>query len=166
MKKIFFAFTIISGIIFSGCIKNEPVIYEQTTIEFDAATWNTNSPGVTYPIMTRVPTYGATGGGVNITRLLDTVRLRVNLVGAQRATASSFSYSIDAASTAVAGTHFTTLSGTGTIPANSSFGIISVPLLNPGSTAAPRILVLQLNDNPDIKANVNYAKIGLSIAQL
>lgn len=70
-------------------------------------------------------------------------------------------------STAEAGTHFTLPSGIGTIPANSSFGLIRIDLVNTGvSSSTPKDLVLQLTDNSSIRASKNYAKVGLRISQL
>ena len=140
-----------------------------SNVEFDAATYNANAAGLTYPFMTRVPVYGAVSSTANspaLTRLSGDVKLRVNLVGAQRSSETKVTYQVvTAESTAAAGTHFTTLSGTTTIPANSSFGFITVSVLNPGATTGTKDLVLQLTNNESVTANVNYAKVGLRIAQ-
>jgi hypothetical protein len=168
MKRIFSIITILAAIVFAGCIKNDPVIFNGSQVEFDAATWNANAAGLTYPVLTRLPAQGrsTTTAQPLLTRTSGSIQLRVNLVGAQKSTDTQFNYQIVAGeTTAVAGTHFTALSGTGTIPANSSFGIISLEILNPGATSGSRILVLELTDNSDVKANFNYAKVGLSIAQ-
>jgi hypothetical protein len=65
----------------------------------------------------------------------------------------------------VSGTHFTT--GTSvTIPANSSFGEVSVQVINtPTASATPVILILQLEETGGIKPSENFKTIGLSIAQ-
>ena len=168
MKRIFFITTIIAAFALNGCIKNDEVIYKGTVIEFDAAVWNANGAGLTYPILTRVPAQGvATGSGQpTLTRSSGTIQLRVNLVGAQRSTPVTFTYQVvGAESTAVAGTHYTALTGTGTIPANSSFGLIPVEILNPGASSGSKILVIQITDNAEVKVSVNYSKVGLSIAQ-
>jgi len=168
MKRIFFITTIIAAFALNGCIKNDEVIYQDTVVEFDAAIWNANGAGLTYPILTRVPAQGvATGSGQpTLTRSSGTIQLRVNLVGAQRSTPTTFTYQVvGAESTAVAGTHYTALAGTGTIPANSSFGLIPVEILNPGVGSGSKILVIQIIDNTEVKVSVNYSKVGLSIAQ-
>src|SRR5687767_11180062 len=168
MKRIFFITTILAAIVLNGCIKNDPVIYEDTKIEFDAAIWNANGAGLTYPILTRVPAQNiATGTGQpTITRTSGSVQLRVNLVGAQHASPITFTCQVVAGeSTAVAGTHYAAPSGTGTIPANSSFGFITIDILNPGAASGSKVLVLQLTDNAEVKVSLNYAKVGLSIAQ-
>ena len=168
MKRIFLIVTVFAAFLFTGCIKNDPVLYSASQAEFDAATWNANAAGLTYPILTRVPAQGIATGSSQplLTRTSGTIQLRINLVGAQRSTATTFNYQVVAAeSTAVGGTHYTTPSGTGTIPANSSFGYITLDILNPGATSGSKVLVLQLIDNTDLKANFNYSKVGLSIAQ-
>ena len=168
MKRIFFIVTIALAFALNGCIKNEDVIWTGSQIEFDAAIWNSNGAGLTYPILTRVPAQGTstTSSQPTLTRASGTVQLRVNLVGAQRSAATSFTYQVvGAESTAVAGTHYTAPSGTGTIPANSSFGIITIDILNPGASTGSKVLVIQLTDSPEAKVSVNYSKVGLSIAQ-
>jgi hypothetical protein len=168
MRKKYFITIILAAFFLNGCIKNDDVIFTDSLVEFDAAVWNANGAGLTYPILTRVPATGiATGTSqATLTRSTGTIQLRVNLVGAQRTTETSFTYEVVAGeSTAVSGTHFKALTGTGTIPANSSFGLIPVEILNPGATTGSKILVIQITNSPSIKASVNYAKVGLSILQ-
>ncbi|MEJ7626748.1 MAG: hypothetical protein WKF35_07795 [Ferruginibacter sp.] len=170
MTKFFFSVLLLSAFFFTGCIKNDPVLVSDSKVEFDAATFNANAAGLTYPVLTRVPIVGASTPTSQplITRTTTTpFTLRVNLVGAQRASATDFTYIINSSSTAIAGTHYTSLSGTGTIPANSSFGFITINIVNPGvSSPNPVILVLELTSNANFAANFNYAKVGISIAQL
>ena len=65
---------------------------------------------------------------------------------------------------AVAGTHYTALSGTVTIPKGSSFGFINIPILNPGSTASTAAFIgIQLNGNGSVKPSVNYSQVGLFV---
>jgi hypothetical protein len=67
---------------------------------------------------------------------------------------------------AVAGTHYAALSGTVTIPKDSSFGYINIQILNPGATASQaRFLGIQLNGNGTVKPSVNYSQVGLFIDQ-
>jgi hypothetical protein len=167
MKKIFIT-TVFTALLFTSCIKNEEVIFKGSQVEFDAAIWNANSAGITYPILTRIPAQGIATptSQPTLTRTSGTVQLRVNLVGAQSSSPITFNYQVvSGETTAVAGTHFTALSGTGTIPANSSFGLISVDILNPGATSGSKVLVLQLIDGAGSKVSFNYSKVGLSISQ-
>ena len=169
MRKIFSIVAMLT-ILFSSCIKNKEVVYTQSTIEFDAASWNANAAGLTYPFLTRVPAYGTatstTTSPTALTRTAGTFQVRVNLLGAQLTADKEFTYRvIDAESTAAAGTHYAAFSGKGIIPAKSSYGLIDVAILNPGATTGTKDLVLELTSNTEFKASVNYAKIGLRIAQ-
>ena len=194
MKKInLFIVVLLTLVSFSSCIKNDPVILNSSVAEFDATALNSNAAGLTYPIIVRVPAYGRVSNALDSTlrRYQQTIRLRVNLVGPQSSQSETVGYEIftspistfsmpatisgqtpsAAAATltvtdAVAGTHFTALSGTLTIPANSSFGYLDLPILNPGSTAGSgRFIGLRLNDNGTIKASFNYRELGLVIDQ-
>jgi hypothetical protein len=165
MKKIFLSIATAATFLLGGCIKNEQVVFQNSQIEFDAASWNANSVGVTYPILSRVPLVGvASPNAATLTRTSAPFTLRVNLVGAQRSTATDFTYRVATESTAIAGTHFTAFSGTGTIPANSSFATIPVTILNPGPGVGSVVLVLELLTGNGLTASPNYAKVGLRIA--
>ena len=169
MRKLFSIVAITAVIFLSSCVKNRLTVWNDTRVEFDAATWNTNAVGLTYPVLTRVPAYGVAVSAANsptlLTRTTAAFQLRVNLVGPQSKTDIPISYRVvDAESTAVAGVHYAAFSGSTVIPANSSFGYITVTPLNPGATSGSKILVLELL-NSSVNASVNYAKVGLSIAQ-
>jgi hypothetical protein len=186
MKRInrFIVFAAVS-LVFASCIKNDPVLYNGAVVEWDAATWNSNNAyvnppdSIAFPILTKKPAFGrAVGSGDPLlTRTSGTVVLRVNLVGAPRKTATVVNYGAITNYTligtppanntaAVAGTHYTALSGSVTIPADSSFGYVNVPILDPGAGTGTRELVLKLNGNSDVKANRNYSVVGLRISQL
>lgn len=194
MKKYIISFLVISTIL-TSCIKNDPVIVSGRLAEFDATALNTNTPGLTYPIMGRIPAYGRVANTTDSTlrRLSQTVRLRINLVGPQSGSAETVTYEVFTLPTsittfnmpatitgqtpaaaaaslslvnAVAGTHFTTLSGTVTIPANSSFGFLDVPVLPAAPTAGVGgFLGLRLTSSGSVKASVNYSELGLVIDQ-
>ena len=67
---------------------------------------------------------------------------------------------------AVAGTHYSVLTSTLTIPANSSFGYIDLQILNPGATAGEgRFIGFTLNNKGTIPPSINYSQIGLVIDQ-
>lgn len=67
---------------------------------------------------------------------------------------------------AIEGTHFETLSGKVTIPANSSFGYIEVKIRNNGATPGQaRFLGIQLDSTGTLLPNPNYNKLGLAIDQ-
>lgn len=194
MKRIFSIIAITATLFLGGCIKNDAVIWKGAQAEFDATSWNANGAGLTYPIIGRIPGYGRVANTTDSTlrRLSGTVRIRINLVGAQSTKDETVGYelftpfpfttfampatiagqtpSASAATLtvtdAVAGTHFTALSGTMTIPANSSFGFINLIVLAPAATAGTgRFVGLKLNNNGSIKASVNYSELGLVIDQ-
>jgi hypothetical protein len=67
---------------------------------------------------------------------------------------------------AVSGTHYAALSGKVTIPKGTSFGYISIPVLNPGATAGQaRFIGIQLDSTGSVKPSVNYNKVGLFVDQ-
>jgi len=208
MKKYFNYILILSGVIafFAGCVKDlTGTVYNgPLLVEIDATSLNSNSTGQTYPILTRIPAVGRpltiACPDSTLRRYPQTIRVRVNLVGAQSSkdipvtyevfgspiTTIAFPATIAAnamlgcptaqipsaaaatltVSDAVAGTHFTALSGTVVIPANSSFGFIDIQILNPGTTAGTaKFLGIRLKDNESIKVSVNYKQIGLVIDQ-
>ncbi|HUR10719.1 MAG TPA: DUF4843 domain-containing protein, partial [Flavitalea sp.] len=137
-------------------------------VEFDAATWNSKAAGVNFPILTRVPPYGRAVNTPDpaITRASGTIKLRVNLVGPQFTEDKVFDYEVMASNTtAIAGYHYAPITGKYTIPAKSSFGEITIQLLNPGTaTGYPKDLALQLISNPEAYASENYKIIVLRIA--
>jgi hypothetical protein len=170
MKRIFFSLSLLIALAITGCIKNDLVTWTGSQVEFDAASWNANAAGLTYPILTRVPVYGGAANSTNsptlITRTTGQFQLRVNLVGPQKSTDQTFNLRVvPGESTAVEGTHYAPIAATGVIPANSSFGYVTVNILNPGASTGSKILVLELTSNDVLQASVNYAKLGLSIAQ-
>jgi hypothetical protein len=168
MKSIKFYIIAIIGLALSSCIKNDKMSYTGTTqLEWDAATYNANALGVTYPILTRLPGYGRAvlNSDPAITRASGSVKFRVNLVGAQRSTPTTVTYTVlSGVTTAVAGTHYNT-SGTFTIPANSSFGEVQVDILNPGATSGSVDLVLELVPPAGMIVNANDKDLGIRIAQ-
>ncbi|NOS94322.1 MAG: hypothetical protein HOP30_20605 [Cyclobacteriaceae bacterium] len=90
--------------------------------------------------------------------------IRVNLVGAQRASATNVSFTIDPTSTAVAGLHYDMISQASiSIPAKSSFGYIYFTVhpqvLNPGE-----VFKLKINlTTADVPVSVNFGKFTRSI---
>ena len=194
MKKYIITAAILSLFLFTGCIKNDPVIVSASVAEFDATALNANAAGLTYPILGRNPGYGRVANTTDSTlrRYTQTIRLRVNLVGPQSAKDETVGYDLfttlpvttfampatitgqtpaAAAATlnvslAAAGTDFTALSGTLTIPKNSSFGYLDLPILAKASTPGEsRFIGFTLNNAGSIKASVNYSELGLVIDQ-
>ncbi|WP_156180271.1 DUF4843 domain-containing protein [Rufibacter radiotolerans] len=186
MKKLIYLFAF-AVIFLNSCIENDDILWEKSMVEFDAATYNANSTvaGVTkdYPLLSRRPQYGRSvltsattsfAADTVITRTWGATngvfRLRVNLVGAHRSEAQTISYVVVAdETTAIAGTHYGTLSGKVTIPAYSSFGLVEIPILNPGAPAAGAPtsvrLVLELRGNEVLTPSPKYDRIGININQ-
>lgn len=95
--------------------------------------------------------------------------LRVNLVGAQKNSAISVEYAIDATSTAVAGVHYNLISTTSIdIPANSSFGYIYYEVLadniEPGETWTLKISLASASSG--VELNENYKTFTRGIQTL
>jgi hypothetical protein len=155
----------------NSCIKNEEALINNSTVEFDAAAFNANASGLTYPIVTRVPGFGraiSTSVDPTLNKNSGTINLRINLVGPQKSTDTEVSYQIvSSASTAVAGVHYTAPSGTVIIPANSSFGELSLQVLNLGSAPPSSVvLVLEITSaTNNTLPSENYKMLGLRIAQ-
>lgn len=194
MKKNIVTTIILALFLFTGCIKNDPVIVATAVAEFDATALNANAAGLTYPILGRNPGYGRVANTTDSTlrRYAQTIRLRVNLVGAQSTKDETVGYTLfttlpvttfampatisgqtpaAAAATlnvslAAAGTDFTAVSGTLTIPKNSSFGYLDLPILAKTATAGEgRFVGFTLNNSGTIPASVNYSQLGLVIDQ-
>jgi hypothetical protein len=176
MKKIFnivFVFALLL-VAMASCIENDPVVFNKSVAEFDAAVWNTPATGETYPLLTRIPGFGravSTNGTAPstadpvINRSAGTVNFRVNLVGPPASSEQTLSVSVvSEKTTAVAGVHYTAPTSV-VVPAGENFGTLSVPILNPGATAGSVVLVLQLDGNSSVLPSENYKRIGISIAQ-
>lgn len=177
-----------------GCIKNDPVIFTAPLAEFDAASWNANAAGQTYPIITRLAGFNRVANTTDssLRRLSGTFRIRVNLVGAPSKKEETIGYKIfttsplptvsfpatiagqtPAAAAAtltyadgIQGTHFATLSGKVTIPADSAFGYLSLSVLNAGSMPGQaRFLGIRLDSTGSLRPSVNYGTLGLAIDQ-
>ena len=173
---------IITSVLFTSCLKDNETKFTGAVVEMDAATYNARATGFTYPLLLNLPGYGRPAynaiqpaSGVNpavpadplITRASGVIKFRVNLVGAQRSTDTTVGYSVvTAQTTAVSGTHYTT-GNTVVIPANTSFGEITVTVVNPGvSSPTARKLVLELTGASDLKVSENVKAIGINISQL
>lgn len=180
MKKNILIYVIFFLILaFTSCIKNEEILLKENLVEFDAATYNANGLGKNYPVVNRVPPYGfsiiTTGSSASplISRTSGSISFRVNVVGPQAATDRVITYKIIPGETFTSGTttlspairdtHYTT-SGTVTIPAMSSFGILTVNIVNPG-TALPNdlLIVLELEGNSELKPSNADKQIGIWI---
>ena len=180
MRKIFFTIITLYSLFLSSCIKDDLLQFTpKVVIEWDAAGINSATSPFTYRVLTRVPVFGRpeTPSGATadplITRSManPVVKLRVNLVGPQMATAQNFTFKAITVTPAfpnllaVNPTHYTT-TGTITIPANSSYGEATINVVNTGvSSTIPREVHVELEGNAAVGASENYKKIAIRIAQ-
>jgi hypothetical protein len=174
-KNIGYAAILFMLVAFTSCIKNDgPTGAALMVAEFDAAVLNTPLTGQKYPVLQRVPKYGAAAAAADplIARTSGTIKFRVNLVGAQQPTEQTLNIKVVASpilpmgvDPAVAGTHFT-VPATMVIPANSSFGEVTVTILDPGvSSATPVGFVIEIEGNGTVKPSENYKLLGVRISQ-
>lgn len=155
----------------SSCFEENEPLWKETVVEFDAAVNNAKTGTLTYPRLTRVPKFGksvvSTGTSQDpvITRTSGQIQFRVNLVGAHRPEDTTLGYTVFAGeTTAVQGVHYN-ISGSVVIPANESYGLVTVDILNNGPSATAVDLVLELTGADGVPVSENYKRIGLRIAQ-
>ncbi|RYZ20621.1 MAG: hypothetical protein EOO16_16075 [Chitinophagaceae bacterium] len=136
---------------------------------------------IAFPILTRQPAIGraVSTADATITRASGNVRLRVNLVGAPRKSPIDVTYTTmaqadytligvatNANGQAASGTHYGPLTGKLTIPADSSWGYLNVPIVDPGvSSTTAQEVVFRLTGGTDVRPNRNYSIVGIRIAQ-
>lgn len=152
MKKIFLLYSLALVLVTSSCIEQNYPKWEGSLVEFQDAVERAPAAGVTYPRITVANTVG-------------TVNLRVNLVGAHRASDEIIIYSaVASGTTAVSGKDYT-MTGKLTIPKGSSFGTLTVNVLNTGIVGGSVDLLLQIDGNDEIGYNSNYNKVQLRITR-
>jgi hypothetical protein len=152
MKKLFSLLTLAFVLVFSSCIEQDYTVFEGSVVEFQDAVVRTPVAGQKYPRITVANTVG-------------TVTLRVNLVGAQRTADETLTYTVvPEGTTAVTGRDFTT-SGTVVIPAGSSFGDVTVSVLNTGAIGGSVNLLLQIDGNSSIASSQNHNQVQISITR-
>ena len=152
MKKLFSLLSLALVLVFSSCIEQNYPVWEGYVVEFQDAVERAPAAGLTYPRITVANTVG-------------TVNLRVNLVGAHRPSDEIITYSVVAdATTAAAGRDYT-MPGTLTIPAGSSFGTLTVNVVNTGKIGGFVDLTLQVVGNDEIGSSANYNKVQIRITR-
>lgn len=164
---------------FTSCIKNDEILLKENLVEFDVSTHNANGLSKVYPILRQVAPYGFAipSSAALISRTSGTLQYRINVVGPQSATDREITYKIVSnevhtlvisgvsrtTKPAISGTNFTT-TGKVTIPANSSFGILNVTIINPGAALSDDLLlVLELEGNTELKPSNADKQIGIWI---
>lgn len=150
MKKLFSLLTLALVLVFSSCIEQNYPLWKGALVEFQDAVVRTPVTGQKYP-------------RISVNNSVGTISLQVNLVGAQRSSDEIINYSIvQEGTTAVSGTDFTT-SGNVTIPANSSFGTVTINVVDTGSIGGFVDLLLQLDGNANIGSSQNYNQVQIRI---
>jgi hypothetical protein len=152
MKKLFSLFTLALVLVFSSCIEQNYPVWDDHVVEFQDAVVRAPLAGQVYPRITVANTVG-------------TVNLQVNLVGAHRPSDEIITYSVVAeGTTATAGRDYVA-SGTLTIPAGSSFGTLTVNVVNTGKIGGSVDLLLQVVGNDEIGSSANYNKVQIRITR-
>ena len=176
MKKLIL-FIPFLALIFSSCIKDVESKYEAASfIEFDANIFNAPVTPYAYTVVTRNVPYGYTSATTYplISRTSGVIKLRVNVVGKTFSEAQVITYNVITTpapvspnALAVEGTHYTT-PGTLTIPANSTFGELTLNIVNPGvSSATLREVHLQLvgNSTLPVSKGSSASTVAVRISQ-
>jgi hypothetical protein len=152
MKKLFSLFTLALVLGFSSCIEQNYPVWEGHVVEFQDAVDRTPAAGLTYPRITVANTVG-------------TVNLRVNLVGKHRPSDEIITYSVVADGTTAAAGKDYVAPGTLTIPTGSSFGTLTVNVINTGKIGGSVDLTLQVVGNDEIGSSANYNKVQIRITR-
>jgi hypothetical protein len=152
MKKLFSLLTLALVLGFSSCIEQNYPVWEGLVVEFQDAVDRAPAAGLTYPIITVANTVG-------------TVNLRVNLVGSHRPSDEIITYSVVTDRTTAAAGRDYAAPGTLTIPAGSSFGTLTVNVINTGKIGGSVDLLLQVVGNDEIGTSANYNKVQIRITR-
>lgn len=143
----------------SSCFDEPGITYTgPVQVEFETAVRTNPAPGRTYPLVA-VP--------VNLTAAT-TIATQLNLVGPQRSSALVVRVAPEAALTNAPSSSYTLSNGGNvTIPANSSFGSLTLTVTRATSTTAPiaNLILLMDSTSNEFKASPNYRRIGYSFRQ-
>ena len=152
MKKLFSLLTLALVLVFSSCIEQNYPVWEGHVVEFQDAVVRTPLAGQVYP-------------RISVANTVGTVNLQVNLVGAHRPSDEIITYSVVSEGTTAAAGKDYVASGTLTIPAGSSFGTLTVNVVNTGKIGGSVDLLLQVVGNDEIGASANYNKVMVRITR-
>jgi hypothetical protein len=154
MKKIISLFSLVMVFLLGSCIEQNYPIWEGAVVEFQTAVTTAPVAGQNYP---RVTVANNVQGGV--------VNLQVNLVARQRPNDETITYRVvPEGTTAVQGTDYN-VSGSLVIPANSSFGNLTVQIIDTGAIGGFVDLLLELEGNANIPASQNYKRVQIRITR-
>ena len=157
LKYILPALLLLIGV--AACNNNLDKVFDnQTLVELNDAILTTNATGKTYPIISLANSVTA---GVTRTAQL-------NLVGAQRSSDITVRVFVDPANTtATASSYSIANGGNVTIPANTSFGSLTLVTGKATSTTAPigNVVFVIDSTSTDFKPSQNYKRLGFSFRQ-
>lgn len=159
MKKRPVLLVLLALLALAACNNDLDKVFDGITrIEFNEAILRTNAVGRTYSV-TSLP--NSTTGGATTTAQL-------NLVGRQRPTESTVRVLVDPNGTTASASSYTLSNGGNvTIPANSSFGSLTMTVGRAtSSTAATGTVVLVIDStSADFTPSQNYKRLGYSFRQ-
>ena len=142
-----------------ACDNNINKVFDgQTLVEFNDAILRTNATGRTFSI-TSVPNSVTAGG---------TVVAQLNLVGAQRSSDLTVRVLPDPAFTTAAATNYSLVNGGNVvIPANTSFGSLTMVVSRASSATASvgNVVLVVDSTSADFKPSQNYKRLGYSFRQ-
>lgn len=159
MKKITtLALCVLSLLGMYACDNSLDKVFDnQTLVEFDDAITRANAVGRNFSITPVTNTTATT-----------TVIARLNLVGAQRSAPLTVRVTPDPAFTTAAATSYSLANGGNVvIPANDSFGSLTMVVSRATTTTATAANVVLVIDSTstDYKASQNYKRLGYSFRQ-
>jgi hypothetical protein len=157
MKHFKVLYFVLISLALSSCFKESKEIFKDTVVEFDYAVIKARTPGFDFPTIDADGNRG------------DTLRLRINLVGAQRGNDESIKVQAatygtsDEYDPAVENKHFTFLNGGEFVIAkNSSFATCEI-VLPENDDFGTFYFVVELVGNSGIRPSANYKKVGVKV---
>ena len=160
-KPLYLALLFVLSISLTACFKEVDKVFDEgTVVEFQQAIISTPAVGRTFPIIS----------SANSVTNSPVVSTRLNLVGPQRSSDITVRVFVDTRptlTTAQASSYTLVNGGNVVIPANTSFGSLSVAIGRAtSSTATVANLVLVIDStSSDFKPSQNYKRLGYSIRQ-
>ncbi len=159
MKKIKYILpALLLMIALAACNNDLNKTFSGTLIEWDDAILTTNATGRSFPIISLANSLTA-----GVTRTA-----RLNLVGPQKATDVTVRVLVDAVnSTAAASSYSVANGGNVVIPANTSFGSLTLVTSKFTSSTAPigNVVFILDSTSTDFKPSQNYRRLGFSFRQ-
>lgn len=158
-KSIICAILMAIPVLLTACFKDLSIKYDgPTQVEFESAVRTNPAVGRTYPLIS----------SANSTTSAPVLTTQLNLVGPQRASDLTVKVLVEPPLTTASASSYTLLNGGSVlIPANSSFGSLSIAVGRASSTTATlgALVIVLDSTSSDFKASPNYKRIGFTIRQ-